>query len=76
MGSTFRMVGWIADILREAEEPMTIEQICDIINSRQRHGVTMNQLVNVVGKRKQFREVGQIKIGYNRFPTYVLVEEE
>jgi aspartate/glutamate racemase len=61
---TRRMRGWIIELLKEEGELSTVE-IYEIINQITKHGITKNQLGNVLAKTPSIEKKGRINSSRN-----------
>lgn len=63
---TRRMRGWIIEILNE-EGDLSTSEIYEIINRITKHGITKNQLGNVLAKTPSIEKKGRINSQKNGF---------
>jgi len=74
-----RIISWAEQLLRDGKKPMTITEIIDGMRSMGNRNIpSMNAMVNIIGKRPQFEDVGEVKIPGqpHRVRLYILKEEQ
>ena len=68
---TKRVKRWIYEYLDNGTPKNTLE-IADHIKTRSKFGISQNALVNILGKDKRFRKVGNQEVNHS-YGTYTVV---